>query len=90
MTLKVIRDSINKELHSMGFEYYPEVPLSDIFAIVEKKAGMVVQEDGTPWSGLLCGDDGRAKFEVAGYKFLLHLTWHRMPSGNYEIVAYVS
>jgi hypothetical protein len=89
MNTQTIKRRINKELHALP-TYFPEIPLDVIFYIVRYHSGRVVQEDGTDWSGLLCGDDGSANFQIAGYRFWLYLTWHKMQSGNYEIVAYVS
>lgn len=90
MSNKAIKDSINKELSALQI-YHPSIPLQEIFSIVERNSdSMVVQEDGTRWSGFLCGDDSHATFEIAGFKFALRVMWHRMNSGNYEITAYVS
>lgn len=88
-TTQTTKARINRQIHNLGI-YHPEIPLDDIFAIVRYHAGRIVQEDGTEWSGILCGDDGSARFEIAGKNFPLFLTWHKMNSGNYEIVAYVS
>lgn len=89
-TNQTIRKCINKQIYALGI-YHPQIPLDDIFAIVEKFAGKVVQEDGTPWSGLLCGENGDTYFQIEGKKrFCLRLMWYKMPSGNYEITAYVS
>lgn len=91
MNTQTIKNRIGRELHSLTTNvYFPEIPLDKIFAIVENHAGTVIQEDGTPWGGLLCGDDGLASFGIAGRKFFLFLIWHKMNSGNYEITAYVS
>lgn len=88
-TTQTIKNRINKELHALPV-YFSEIPLDVIFYIVKEHAGQVIQEDGTPWSGILCGDDGLASFGIAGRKFFLFLIWHKMNSGNYEITAYVS
>jgi hypothetical protein len=89
MTNQTIKNRINKELHALPV-YFSEIPLDVIFYIVKEHAGQVVQEDGTPWSGILCGDDSAASFGIAGYKFALRVMWHKMPSGNFEITSYVS
>jgi hypothetical protein len=91
MTNQTIKNRIGRELHNLTTSvYFPAIPLDTIFSIVEKHAGIVIQEDGTPWSGFLCGDDGLASFGVKDKKFFLFLIWHKMPSGNFEITAYVS
>jgi hypothetical protein len=89
MTNQTIKNRINRELASLS-NYFPAIPIDTIFEIVKTHAGVVVQEDGTPWSGFLCGEDGAANFEIEGRKFVLRIMWHEMPSGNYEITAYVS
>jgi hypothetical protein len=83
------KNQINKALSNLG-TYHAEIPLSQIFEIVSKKAGEVVQEDGTKWSGFLCGENGQTCFDIAGVKFHLFLSWYTMPSGRYEITVYVS
>lgn len=89
-TTQTIKNRINKELHALPI-YFSEIPLDVIFYIVKDHCERgVVQEDGTPWSGILCGDDGSANFAIGGYRFWLRVMWHKMPSGNFEITAYVS
>jgi hypothetical protein len=86
---QTIKNQINKSLSNLG-TYHVEIPLTAIFEIVSKKAGEVVQEDGTKWSGFLCGESGQATFDISGVKFHLFLSWYQMPSGRYEITTYVS
>lgn len=88
-TIQTLKNRTNKELQKFN-DYFAEIPLSDIFAVVEKNIGMVVQEDGTRWSGFLCGEAGQASFQIAGYRFHLQLDWYKMQSGRYEIVVYIS
>jgi|WetSurSiteA1Bulk_404760.scaffolds.fasta_scaffold09720_2 hypothetical protein len=83
------KNQINKDFSKLG-TYHPEIPLFHIFEIVRAYAGEVVQEDGTPWSGFLCGENGNCTFDIANVKFHLFLSWYTMPSGNYEITVYVS
>lgn len=84
------KNTINKSLTAINRTYHPAIPLTEIFEIVAKNAGRVVDVDGTPWSGILCGDDSHCTFNIEGVKFSLYLAWYKMPSGNYEITAYVS
>lgn len=83
------KNRINKDLSKIG-TYHAEVPLTQIFEIVKNHAGEVVDVDGTPWGGLLCGENGQATFDIANVKFHLFLSWYTMPSGRYEITVYVS
>lgn len=45
-------------------------------------------------SGIYCGEDGRADYETAQADGkpgrALHLAWHKMPSGRYEMTAYLA
>jgi len=83
------RSAANNQLHTIGRTYYRAIPLSEIFQAA-RLVGEPVQEDGTPWSGLLCGREGRAEIELNGSRLWLHLQWYRLESGNYEVNAYVS
>jgi hypothetical protein len=89
-TNQTTKNRINRELYPLSTSYHLAIPLDIIFGIVEKHVGMVVQEDGTRWSGLLCGDEGRANFAIANSRLVLYLGWYQMPSGVYEITLYVS
>ena len=49
-----IKKSINKKIHELG-NYHMEIPLDRIFDILAEHRIIALQEDGTPWSGLLIG-----------------------------------
>ena len=72
--------------------YFTAIPLADIFNAVKVNGGLVVDEAGNEWSGLLCGHEGSATFPITGIKSLhnLYLSWYQMPSGIYEVIAYAS
>ena len=86
-------NKINKELHAIGLEYYKEIPLQYIFDLFIDEGITPIQEDKTPWSGMLVGKEGRDFIELMYngevLKRVLNISWYKMPSGNYEIVAYV-
>lgn len=92
-----IKTKVNKAISAItkdGATPLINIPLSDIQAALMKHGIMLVQEDGTPWSGLLTGATGKAKIAVApaggGEPFtntLLHLTWHKFGTGRYEVIA---
>ena len=88
-TAQTLRNRTNRQLQPFN-AYFDEIPLSDIFDVVRRNIGEVVQEDGTPWSGILCGREGNSIFGIAGFASCLRLSWYRMQSGRYEIVVYVS
>lgn len=92
MTTESEKRSINKLLHQLTTnQYFNSIPLNMIFYIVEHETGSkIVQEDGTPWSGFLLGDNSWTNFTIAKRKYTLRLEWYKMPSGRFEINAYVS
>ena len=83
-------------LHSLGSQFHASIPLGDIFEKLQSIGYNPIQEDGTPWSGLLCGADGRALIALEDStgkpcKFDLVLSWHRFETtGRYELTAYIS
>lgn len=85
--------------------FHNQIPLGTIFSALESNGLVPLQEDYTKWDGLLCGEEGRATIHlgdasdtqrIGGSTFYaevnhdLILTWYQMPSGRYEVVAYVS
>lgn len=40
--------------------------------------------------GIYCGEQGRAQWALVGCRKGVQMTWYKMPSGKYEVVAYVS
>lgn len=87
---------INGELYELCKVYYAAIPLKDINRIIRATVGgELLNEDSTPLSCLLCGDDSRAMFDIGKpgityWNSKLYMSWYRMPSGKYEIVAYIS
>jgi hypothetical protein len=74
---------------------FSEVPITEICEAIREYGAMVTQEDGTEWSGILCGEIGEAGFEVVHpyFKkpFYMRLTWYKREfSGRYEVVCYIS
>ena len=63
--------------------YHPFIPISDIDSALTA-AGLRETE-----SAIYCGREGHSTMQV-GEKSFLSLSWFKMESGNYEIVAYVS
>jgi len=85
-----IRKRINKSLYAISKIYHPEIPLDKIFGALETEGVVPLQEDGTRWSGILCGDNASMRVNTSNPKIFLYVGWYKMPSGNYEINAYVS
>jgi hypothetical protein len=82
------RTQINRKLAALP-TYHDSIPLQQIFNILAESDVQVLDVDGTPWSGILCGENASATFQT-NVKASLYLSWYRMPSGKYEIVSYVS
>lgn len=45
--------------------------------------------NGEALDGIYCGHEGRTTEQV-GPNTWFHMSWYRMPSGRYEVVAYLS
>lgn len=88
------KNKLNKTLYQISLRYWPAIPVGEIMNAIETAGGLLEQEDGTAWSGLLCGETGRMNAPVSGLaerkKYHLELQWYKMPSGNYEINCYIS
>lgn len=91
MSNQTIINQTNRALNTLtSGKYFESIPLDQIFSIVRNHAGEVVDVDGTPWSGILCGENETAHFSIRNFTRQLHLSWYRMPSGRYEVTVYIS
>jgi len=100
MRLKVAdRKKMNARFYELGKKYHEAIPLHDISVTLQDHGLELLDDDYTPWSGLLCGSNSQCTFNVGqhtdnGYdavkNSVLCLSWYRMPSGRYEIVVYLS
>ena len=99
-----IRHKISDEITKLTTnKYFDKIPLKDISDILEKYGITLLQEDQTEWDGFLTGNNARETFEI-GYietkdkdsrytpidNAALVMSWYKMTSGRYEIVAYMS
>jgi len=88
--------SFSKELVKISQDYYPHIPLRDIGLAAEHNGLALIDEDGSPWEGILTGREGRCTIELGDYNShhptgkQLQVQWYKMPSGKYEINLYVS
>ena len=96
---------VNIKIHGITTGYHDKIPLQDLFDALAEIGVHAVQEDGTPWKGMLiggaeCGDE-RTHNQVVNFDLVrtadnsglnnaLYLSWCKMPSGRYEVVSYVS
>ena len=97
---------INRELYDLTKGYHDSLLIDEIGAVLKKHGLILLQEDGTEFSGIFSGEEGRAEIEVArnvstadadGHPIyqplentMLILTWHKMESGKFEVIAYLS
>jgi hypothetical protein len=88
------RRKANDEIYDLiNNKYFRDIPLDEIFAIVER-AGL--HFDPEEKQVMLLGRDGQAKwdlFSASGNRVdpMLVMSWHKMDTtGRYEVVAYVS
>lgn len=74
---------VNDKLYRLGITYHDGLPINLIDAILTENGFNALSE------GIYTGHDGKHS-EPVGFNSYLHLSWHRMESGRYEIVAYVN
>lgn len=90
---QTLKGRANRELEKLGTRH-KEIPLDEIFAIVEKHLGMVVDEDGQKWEGWLLGGEGYTSFKIEGQRRIaLHLSWTKIyftTGPKFEIIVWVS
>jgi hypothetical protein len=95
-----IKKIINRNFGVFCKQYFKTIPLDEIFGILRARQIEPIQEDGTVWSGFLTGSKGRATIDLAIYDpdsetlkpvigSALILTWYKMGSGNWEVIAYL-
>jgi len=78
------RKAANNDLHRLTFNrYHDGLALYDIDQILEENGFKTLE------AAIYCGRDGSVHEQV-GAKTWLSLTWHKMTSGRYEIVVYLS
>jgi hypothetical protein len=61
--LSNIKTKLNKEL-ALFNNYFPSIPLDEVNDVLKRYGYLIIQEDGTPFSGFLCGENSRASFEI--------------------------
>lgn len=88
------RRPISKQFYQISRELHHGVPLESMDTILRDNGFMLVQEDGTPWSGFLCGREGSCTIEIHTLEGvpcnnLLALQWYKRVS-TYEVNCYLS
>lgn len=77
------RQYVNNELSNLGKKYHDGLPIQQIDDILDAYDFKETEP------AIYCGRDGRTN-EKVGDRTWLSLSWHKMDSGRYEVVAYVS
>jgi hypothetical protein len=106
-----VKKNMNNMIHDILIPggknvWFDEIPLQQIFDIMEAHGVVPLQEDNTEWSGMLLGreaqitlplapkgtaEESATDMEYTPFKnATLHLSWYTMPSGRYEILSHVS
>lgn len=79
------RARANKELaKKICSVYWSHLPIDDIAKIINTHGF-----DGSALDGFYTGHQGKVHEKVGKNTYIV-ITWYRMPSGNFEIVAYLS
>lgn len=81
---KALTQRVNHDLSSINSERHTGMPMKEIAAVLVGH-----DLDPKPVQDHLHGDEGRLHVQV-GPEIWLVLTWYRMESGRYEIVAYAT
>ena len=72
---------VNSKLYQLGLTYHQSVPFEQIHCALSNHGfGPLTDEAGNATS----------LHANVGGKSWIHITWHRMSSGKYEVVAYVN
>jgi len=80
----------NKKLNNLlTNKYFNSVPLTEIFEIIKTEGIIPLQEDNTEWEGLICGSEGRMTIPTNFVNIHFTLTWYRMVSGRFEVLAFL-
>ncbi len=79
--LKRLQEAVHEFLRPI---YFDGIPATALAALVAEHGF-----DPSDFAGIYCGNQGRAFCQI-GFGRGLALSWYRMPSGRFEIVAYVS
>jgi hypothetical protein len=79
------KNVVNKALWEMGKVYHDGLPLQEVLDTLHN-AGFTETEEVL---GVYCGREGRATAFV-GMGTYLSFSWFKMPSGRFEVTAYVS
>jgi len=87
------RKAINNGLYEATKGFHDAIPLQAINDILKKHDYQLLQEDGEPFQGILCGDNSDTLFPIGDHQRTnshLWLGWYRFSTGRYEITTYLT
>ena len=90
------RTRIGKALYEISKVRHKFIPITDIDKVLRDNGVKLVQEDGTDWSGIICGRIGRCLIGIAHLdggtaSSSLVLEWHKDDhQTTFEINCYIS
>ena len=87
--------AIGKYLAEVGKSYHGSIPLTQMIDKMASHGYHAVQEDGSAWSGMLTGRDGRTTIDLRNASNGkidngLAIQWHKMDSGKWEVNSYLT
>lgn len=96
-----LRKRINRKIYEQTNSLSNEIQLTTIDKILREDGFLLVNEDGTPWSGLLLGESSQCNIEVGSLskvenemhkieENMVVLSWYRHTTGRIETTAYLS
>ena len=95
MKWATVRKATNNFLYAFTKNvYFDGVPIQEMQDFLRAHGADLLDDEGYPFKGFILGREGRTTFpisfkgEVVNSK--LALQWYKMPSGRFEVVAYVS
>jgi hypothetical protein len=83
-TVTKTRSKTNKELQALCKTHYKSLPITEVKNIL-KANGF----DSTVMDGMYTGSQGKVHAQIGKNRWIV-FTWYKMPSGKFEINAYVS
>lgn len=83
-------DSINERFHKLGLNYHKSLGAVKQYLIDTLNANKFDGEALRRAFDALPMDAQSVRCQSIGFGFYIAVTWYKMPSGSFEIVAYVS
>lgn len=89
-----VKREANMILDRFGKQYWPAIPINAMIDQLRSLEIELANEDGTPFEAIFTGQEGKTNIDLTWMgnpviNSVLTMTWYKMPSGNYEIVAYM-